>query len=359
MRISNETKVGILATLSIVLLILGFNFLRSKNIFSNDKIIYVQVKDANGLLIGGLVKINGFQIGMIEDINLMVSRDLLIKISMQENLKIPKNSEAQIVSSSLIGDRIITIFLGDDSTGFLNNMDTILGTNEQPLTDKALQEITPIKEQLLITMINLDSVLISMRTVLNDQNKQQLSSSLSTANTTLNTFNAMASKMNNMLDLEHKKLSNILNNVFSITENFRKTNDEIQKIIANTLTTTENAVNVTNDVKQIDFKNIINTSKDNVNTTLQTTDQTMKTAALTMLHIHTILDNANQTLTNFKIISDKIVQGEGSLGLLLNDKKLYENLEQTSLDLDKLLIDIKNHPQKFVHFSLFGKKIKP
>lgn len=314
MKISSETKIGILTVFAITLLILGFNFLKGKDIFSNTQEFYAEYKHINGIKISNPVLYNGLSIGKITDLELTPRGTIIATITIDKDIAIPDNSTAKIASQDLLGSKAIELVIGD-SRKFLNDGDTLKTDIELSLTESVNSQVLPVKakaEKLLGTM---DSILVSIQYILNPNFRSNIDKSFSSIKRSIETLERTAGRVDTLVKYQALRLKAISLNIESITTNLKNNNQKITDILTN-----------------LD----------------QITDSIAKANVLQTI------TKVNKTLADVSAITEKINNGQGSLGLLINDDKLYKNLDQSANDLDKLLLDIKQNPKRYVHFSVFG-----
>lgn len=307
MKIQKETKIGIIALLIIAFFVWGFNFLKGKNILSSNDSFYSIYNNIDGLEEASPVFVSGFKVGVVESIKLHKTQKdkIIVKFSVEEDLKLPVNTQATIYSATLIAGKAIKLQLAN-SDQFYKNGDTIPGTLEQDIVSTLSDELLPVKNKIENLVVSIDSVLA----IFDNERKEDLKNSL-------DNIEKITAELNNAL--EKDKLANIINNVESITSNLKNNNEQISAILTN-------------------FSNISD--------------------SLEQANIKTTILNANKTLAEFSEISYKINNGEGTFGMLINNDSLYNNLNNLAADLDSLVIDLNENPKRYVHFSLFGKKDK-
>jgi phospholipid/cholesterol/gamma-HCH transport system substrate-binding protein len=309
MKINKETKLGIVAVIIISLFIWGFNFLKGKNILSANHSYYAIYDNIGGLEEASAVSISGFKIGTVETIKLLDPRNgkLVVKFSVDKDIKLPKNSKAIIHPATLLAGKAIKLELSD-SEEFYSHGDTVIGVLELDLVSSLSEELMPVKNKIESLVESMDSVLA----IFDNQRRDNLKSSLDNIHNITEDFN-------NLVSEEKQKLENILTNVESISSNLKNNNEQITNIL-------ENFSSISDSLDKADIK--------------------------------TTITNANKTLAEFSAISAKINSGEGTIGMLINNDSLYNNLNNLSADLDSLIIDVNENPGRYVHFSLFGKKDK-
>ena len=318
MKISNETKIGVMAALGIVMLIIGFKFLKGRGVFAKEKHIYAVYSDVQGLKQSNPVVINGLQIGRIE--NLDGGKDMkkiVVTVLLSKDVNIPTNSLA-VINPNLLGSPTLEIQLGNANT-FLKGGDTLLTTLSSGAFDEALKLINPVLYEVKNAVKSLDSVLATITNVFDVRTKDNIRSILANVNTATASFVVTSQSLQKLVDVQNGALGQSLENMKSFTSNLSQNNNHLDSIIKNTEV-------FSNKLSKVDLK------------------QT--------------LDTLQEAINNFKAGTEKINSKEGSLGLLINDKTLYNNLESTSDKLNILLDDIRVHPKRYVNFSVFGKKDK-
>ena len=318
MKINNETKTGILVVVAIGLLVLGFNFLKGKNVFQAENKLYAVYSDVQGLAKSNPVIINGLRVGRVENLdggkNL---KSILVTIVLFKPVNIPENSLA-IINPTLLGSPSLEIQLGN-GTRYLGTGDTLITTASGGAFDEALKLINPVLYEVKNAVRSLDSVLHMITNVIDVKTKNNLQDIVSNLSTVTQSFAISAGSLEIMLDAQHGALSKSLGNVEVFTANLNANNEKLNSIIANA---------------QLASKNFAS------------------------IELQNTIDSLNVAVNNFKDGSAKINSKEGSLGLLLNDKELYNNLESTSNKINILLDDIRVHPRRYVNISIFGKKDK-
>jgi phospholipid/cholesterol/gamma-HCH transport system substrate-binding protein len=308
LKISNETKIGALTVIAVALLIIGFNLLKGNDLFSRSKTVYALYSNVNGLAPADPVQVNGLKIGTVSSLKVTSSVDrILVKLSIQPGINIPQNSVARIVSADILGTKAIVIDFGN-ATEYLQNDDTIQSAPGSSLTSNLMSDLKPLAGKIKNTLTSLDTVLNDVHTSLDNRTRNNLKSSIAELNTTMKNFSAVSAKLNHMME-----------NINDITGNLKNQNDTINRILGNT-------EKVTSSLAAADLQG-------------------------TITSLHHSVDEMGELMT-------KVNTGQGSLGMLLNDKHLYSNLRSVSYNLNLLMEDLRINPQRYVHFSLFGKKNK-
>ena len=312
MKISNETKVGVLTITALTLLILGFNFLKGKDLFNRSKKLYAVFSDLGTLEKSNEVKINGLPIGKVYNLtekDIDVS-GIVVTINLSRTVHIPKNSIAYI-SSGLVGSSSIIIEKGD-AKEYLEPGDTLM-------TRLDIGLLSDVKAQLTPTLNKVRSTLDSLSIVFGNVNKMLTSDAKNNIQQTLANLNQASSALSGLMNNQTGSLAQTLNNASSISANLKKNNDTITAVISN--------------AKQI-------------------TDKFAK------LELQPVIDSLQSTVAFLKTAMAKITSTDGTLGALMNDKKLYNQLNNVVLGTEILIDDLRTHPKRYVNFSIFGKKDK-
>lgn len=310
MKIANETKVGIMAAFSIALLIIGYNFLKGNAIFSDETVLYARYSHVDGLAVSKPVLINGFQIGRVDKLQLLSDGTILATLKIKGKYEIPKNSIAKLEGTDLLGSKAIVMSLGT-GTDFAQDGDTLNANVAKGL----LETVQPVQKKAELIIAKMDSILTSVNTILNPSFQKNVDKSFNSIASTLTSLEATSKKVDNLVGSEGSRVAAILANVEAISANLRKNNEKINGILNNIST-------VTDQVAAANFKQTI--------------------------------DNANKAVADLQGIVTKVNNGQGSLGMLINDTKMYENLTNATKNLDNLMIDLKQNPKRYVHFSVFG-----
>ena len=323
MKISNETKIGALTLVSIVLLFLGFNFLKGKNLFQTGFYLYTNYTDTKGLQASNPVVINGYQVGTVysmqaDDKNL---GSIKVEFKLNEEYNIPRNSVATIESNPL-GTARVVITMGN-STQFLKSKDMITAGNKAGLLAALTDKLGPTADNLASVLAHMDTLVMNVNTVLNTDNKGSIASILGNLNKTTSEFASTASSLKALLNAQSGSIGKSMSNIQSLTGNLASNNDKINHVMSN-------LESATNQLSSADIKGIVEKMN----------------ASATQL-------NAAMTDLNKKLTST-----DGTAGALLNDKALYNNINNTVRSMNTLLDDLRVHPKRYVNISVFGRKDK-
>lgn len=296
---TKEVQIACVAIVALVVLYFGLNFLKGLNLFSNSNAYYLQFEDASGLSVSSPVYANGYKVGVVEEVkyDYMQPKKIVARVALDKQMRIPIGSQAEI-SSDLLGNLKINLVLTDNPLQFIAAGDTILGHAEKGMMGKVAEMVPAIEAM----MPKLDSILTNLNTLLADP-----------------------------------ALANTLHNVEGMTANLNQTSADLRLLSASL------GRNVPSMMVKAD-------------SVLGNTQQL--TTNLAAIDVAAMTAKVNQTLANVEEMTRKLNSNESTLGLLMRDATLYNNLSNTAADADSLLKDLKKHPKRYVHFSVFGKKDK-
>ena len=296
---TKEVRIAIAAIVSIILLFFGMNFLKGKSIFSNDNVYFAKFDNISGLTASNPIFVNGYQVGTVKAIDFDYAHggSVIVSFGTDRQLVIPAGTTAEI-ESDMMGNLKVNLLLGHDATATIHPGDTITGRVNGGLMD-TVAELAPTIGQMLP---KLDSIMASLNTLLADP-----------------------------------AVANSLHNVEGITANLNTSTREL-----NTLLGTLNR-NVPGMLAK-------------ANGVLDNTERL--TGNLAAVDVAGTMAKVDQTVANMEQFTAKLNSNEGTLGLLLNDRQLYLNLNNTLVSADTLLNNLREHPKRYVHFSLFGRKDK-
>jgi len=319
-NLSREFKIGLTFVVTLAAFYWGVNFLKGVDIFSNTRKIYALYPKVDGLMRSNPITINGLNVGKVSKISFTndTSKFLVVELSISHNVPIPKNSVAEIYSSDLLGSKAVSIILGN-SKEFVKNGDTLRSGAKASLEDEVSRQVLPLKLKAESLMGSFDTLLTVFNQVMNESTRDNLIKSFASIRNTIKHLEVTTSTIDTIVTNQKDRMSQIISNIESITRNIRNNNQQISSAINNVskMTDTLAAANLS--------KTIITTQR---------------------------------ALQNFEEMTDKINKGKGSLGLLINNDSLYYQLEGSSKNLNLFLQDLKTHPKKYVHFSVFSKKEK-
>ena len=312
MKLSNETKVGALTAIAIALLFIGYSFLKGNDVFSSENTFYTDYDNVDGLAVSNPVLVNGFKIGRVSKTTLLDNGKIRTEFKIEDDYNIPSNTIARISNDGFLGGKVIVFDLGNSKT-YARDGDPL----QSDVQANLLQKVEPLQKKVEDLVVKLDSVLSAVNTALDDEFQRDFKTSLRSISKSLKNVETITSDVEDLMGSERVRLAKIMQNLESITNNFKNNSSRINHIVANL---------------------------DNLSSDLSKTE------------IKATVDNANQAMKDVLAITDKINKGEGSIGLLVNDDKLYNNLTNASDNLDQLVNDLKTNPGKYLKISIFGKK---
>ena len=304
MKISKEVRIGFVAIVAIALLVWGYNYLKGTNLFVKSESVYAVYPKVPGLSVSAPIIINGVQSGIVDAIYFHPDRSsrVIVKMSITETgLTIPKNSIAELISVDFMGSKAIGLKLGDSSLK-LESGDTLQADYELSMLEGVSEQILPIKENVETMMDSLKKATSSFKDlmdnfndILDDKRKRDMQIAISNLKGTMEKFDFLATELN----------STLRNDLKPTMKTFREVGDSIKS-----------------------------------------------------WQVNSTLAKAQNTLDSLSLTLHKMNSGEGTMGQLMTNDSLYKNLEAVSKDMDLLLIEFREHPKRFVHFSLFGRKEK-
>ncbi len=316
MKISNETKVGAIAVVAVAILILGFNFLKGKKLWSDDTMITGKYGNVMGLQNSNPIIINGLQVGTVYKITTDKNmRQIMVDMNITKDINIPKNSIA-IIKGNPIGSTSIEIKLGDASA-HLNDKDTIYTETSSGVFDDVLKKVDPVLYEVRKAVTSIDTLIGKFNNILDPTAQGNVASSLANLNRVTAMMVYSTASLNTLLNTQTGALAKSLNNVSAITSNFATNNGKINSVMSNLDRTTQKFA-------ELDFKRT--------------------------------LDTLDRTVREMRSMVAKFNNNNGTLGKLINDPTLYQNLASTGNKLNLLLDDIRVNPKRYVNISVFGKK---
>ena len=295
---TREVRVGIMAVVAIFVLYFGLNFLKGVDVFSPINYYYATYENVGGLVPSSPVYIKGFKVGQVEEVKYDFAKatSFVVKISVTNDIKVPHGTKIELFDDGLMGGKAIQLVFEPEMTAQQAHRtgDTIPSQLGGGLLAQLSADIMPKIESV---SEQADSLLRAVRVVIEGE---ALNNSLSSIEKTTADLEVTSSQLKRMM------------------------NKDVPRIMSDVNVVTSDLKSVTGNLKKVDF-------------------------AATFASI-------DHTIANLNLMTDKMNNGEGSLGMLLNDKSLYINLNNTAASADKLLIDLKQSPKRYVHFSLFGSK---
>lgn len=294
--ITKEVKIGLASIVALGLLIYGINYLKGVNLFKPSSSIYVAFEDVNGLAKSSPVFADGYKVGIVHDIhyNYDKAKNIIVEVELNTSLRIPKGSSAELIPE-LMGGVKMSLLLANNPRESYANGDTIPGGTQIGMMDKMARMLPDLEAMLP----KVDSILTSV---------------------------------NNLL--AHPALQETLVAISATTQNLSNSTNELNKILNKDIPELTSKLNVIGD-------NFVQVSE-----------------SLAKVEFDKTFNQIDSVATNLNLVSKQLSERDNTLGLLLNDSSLYQNLTKTGENASKLLEDLRLNPKRYVHFSLFGKKQK-
>jgi phospholipid/cholesterol/gamma-HCH transport system substrate-binding protein len=309
---SNELKVGFLALLAFLILYFGFNFLKGNDVFSSARIYYVEYENVDGLMVSNQVMVNGIEVGKVKKVEIQPAKanKILVTLRLSQDIVIPDKTVAVLSDGALLGGKIIRLRL--EGKGNLAEDSFLKGETEVGVT--AL-----LKERAIPVIANADSLLVSFRQISNkfDHTGTYLNTLLKTSNETVTNING---SVNGIVADNRANIAQISSNMKTLSTDLIETEKQLRPLLTkfNTVADSLNALKLGKTLKEVDA-----------------------------------------TVLSLKKIVQGIERGEGSAGKLIKNDSLYLGLNKTLVDLDKLLLDFRLQPKRYIGISVFGKKNTP
>ncbi|MDO3693356.1 MlaD family protein [Wenyingzhuangia sp. chi5] len=306
-KISRELKAGVAALVILALFYWGFSFLKGRNLFNGGlSSYYTTYKNINGLKKSSAVTVNGFTVGKILDIRFSDDPEkkgqLIVEFTIEEDLHFSKKSIAKIYSGGLMGGKSLAIIPSYDGEE-AEPGDYLKGEIESDIFSSITNKLNPLQSKVENVIVNIDSVTANLNALLNKQTIENLNTSFENLNVIMASLKNTSASVEVMIESNQQNMNATFSNIKNTTKNLKTFSDSLAQI-----------------------------------------------------KILAISEKINRTASHLDSITAGIQAGQGTIGLLAKDENLYNNLEAASKELEELLRDVKEHPKRFVHFSIFGKK---
>jgi len=320
LKTSRIILIGIIIVASIASLVMGLNYMKGNNFFVEENSYFVTYEEISGLQVSNSVLINGFKVGQVQEIKLLLDKGgiILVKLNINQDIHLTDSTVAMIYSLDLMGSKGISLNIGKGKE--LAVGDTLISAIEENLKDQVSAQMLPLKIKAEDLMLNMDDAIGMIKNIFSKTNTDNIKETLKNLNKTFSTLRHTSVELDSILTNNRGKLNQIFANVSSITNNLKNNNDQINFILKNLSAVSD---------------------------------------SLAKSELLSTINRANSTLAQTDSIMRRINNGEGTIGQLINNDTLYQNLENASNSLDLLLIDIKENPKRYIHYSLFdfGKTI--
>lgn len=307
MKLTREVKTGILALGAILLFIFGYSYLKGTNLLEKGRTFYVKYDNVEGLAKSAAVTINGLTVGKVQNIDFANQKGgLIVKFTLEDDFEFSKNSTVRIYSSSIIGGKALGIYPEYDRNNLAKSGDTLQGDIEDSMLAAVSKALGPLEKKVNNTLATVDTLLLSFTDIVDERTRQNLKDAVENLNKTLNSFSGVSEKLNGILANNNAKLDRTFTNLDVTAANFAKLSDSLSQL------------------------------------------QTGK-----------LVSDLQDVVDKFTKVANGLENGDGTLGKLLKDDAMYNNLEAATKQAEELIQDLKLNPKRYVNISIFGKKAKP
>ena len=285
--------------------VFSYNYLKGINLFEKTRTFKVVYSKVDGLASSNPVTLNGYTIGKVQKINFNPNntKELIVDIVIENDVQFSKSSKAELYETGLIGGKAIAIIPDYDNNVMANSGDYLVGIVKPGLTDLVNQIMPQIQLQLEEVMQNAKVVLSNINTLFDEETKESLKSSIDQFSSLTNSLSETSENINNLIKDNSTSIA-------STVDNLNKTSIKMNEI----------------------------------------------STSISEVNLNLILTNLDSTVSNLNNLTNQMSKGEGTMGRLIYDAKLFENLDNATKNLEVLIEDIKSNPKRYVHFSIFGKK---
>lgn len=312
MKFSKEIKAGLIALLAIAGFVVLFQFMKGKSLFTTDNIFYAKFDNVEGLEASNPVSINGLKVGQVDQIVPVTEKDgkihFVVKVTVDDEFQFAKKSTLEIFEPGLMSGKQMRVNLAYGGP-MAKDGDTLAGAFTLSMMNNISSQVGPIKDQLQIVLKRVDSLTNNANQILNDQNKAEIKALLQNLNRTVASFEGTSRQTNALLANNDPRVQKVLDNANLATISARTAIDKYGRV-----------------AEQVDVQKLNNT-----------------------------IDKLSLTADKLNGVISGIQNGEGSLGKLTKDEELYRNLNESSQNLNKLILDLKENPKRYLNFSVFGK----
>ena len=304
MRLSKEIKAAFFVLSTILLFIFGFNFLKGSSLLDKQKTIYAVYDEVDGLLVGANVMINGLSIGNVTELDFLPnSTKILVTLKVKDKLNFSSKSTASIYETGVLGGLAISIDPIFERESIVKTGDTLNSSVRPGLTELINRQIEPLSRQLQSTITSVDSIFTGASNVLNRQTQEEIKESINVLTSAIKTINNSSIIIEKTLTDKNTQINNTIDNFEKISSNLSEVSEEL------------NSFGLSN-----------------------------------------LLANLEVSVDGISSIVNKLESDNSTIGKLINEDEVYNNLNSSIESLNSLIIDIKSNPKKYVHFSVFGRK---
>lgn len=306
-KLSKELKTGLLAVFAISTFILGYNYLKGSSLFQTDRTFYAVYDNVEGLDMSSAVNINGFRVGRVQNIEIDKNTGLMIvTFSIENDFQFSKESTARIYGGGIIGGKSLAIIPNFESGNIAQTGDTLKSDVEEGIMELVNDRLSPLQIKIESAIVGVDSLMYAINDVLNEKSRENLRNSIADLSNITSSFAVSSTKLQSLLTNNEQKLNRTFDNLDVTTQNFAAFSDSLSNI-----------------------------------------------------NLSQMVGELETTISNFKSLSETLNNSEGTIGKLLNDDELYNNLDFATKQLEELLQDIKLNPTRYINISVFGKRNVP
>ena len=304
MRLSKEIKAAFFVLSTILLFIFGFNYLKGSSILDKQKTIYAVYDEVDGLLVGANVMINGLSIGNVTELDFLPnSTKIIVTLKVKDKLNFSSKSTASIYETGVLGGLAISIEPLFERESIVKTGDTLMSSVRPGLTELINRQIEPLSRQLQSTITSVDSIFTGASNVLNRQTQEEIKESISVLTSAINAINNSSLIIEETLISKNTQINNTIDSFEKISSNLSNVSDELNSF-----------------------------------------------------GLSSLLTNLQVSVDGIGSIVDKLDSDNSTLGKLINEDEVYNNLNSSIESLNNLITDIKENPKKYIHFSVFGRK---
>ncbi len=304
-KISRQAKTGIIAIIALALFIWGFNYLKGKDILKKYNTYYAVLDNVEGVVKSTPVTLKGIPIGTVEDLEFTPDmQNTVMVLNIDSDYKFTRNSKIKIYGGNIMGGKSVAIVPAEGNK-MAKDGDTLSVMKTPGMFDLVNEKLDPLQNKLLSSLTSLDSILFGVNNILDNQTQKNIKTGLADLSVTINHFKKTSKELDELLSQNKENLTGTFNNFHKISEDFAVLSDSLKNLKPGELSA-----------------------------------------------------KLNQSISQLNLTLKKLNKGEGTMAKLMNDKQLYDNLEKSTKELELLLKDLREHPKRYVHFSIFGKKDK-
>ncbi len=314
MAVSTEARVGALAVVAITALVLGFDFLKGNNTFKKGRDFYVVYERVPGLQESDPIKVNDLLVGRVKELNLRPDYSIVARLNISESFDIPRDTRAKISAVDFLGAKQVDLVIGK-STELAQSGDTLRGTVEMGIQQAIREELQPITAKVQELMGSIDSSMTVVNAIFSGETGDDVTNSVTSIAEALQNFNSVSKRIDQMVARQATNVDTIFTNLAAFSSSLAK-NDVKLSLIA------ENMATITDSLAAVDFAGTV--------------------------------ANARDALKSLTEVVDAVNDGEGTLGKLITEDGLYEDIDQTVEDLDRLVRDIEANPSRYVTLLRIG-----